>query len=303
MVSYERIKLEHLTKKEKQIYTHLLCPGVDHPATPPRFLDPHESQIVIAALDHQNPIALVIGMPVADGVWEIASLFVEPQFRRRHIGSNLVKQLEKELKRKESLSLLFNYRHALLPEMDPFLRKLGWEGRKVFALECFFQNTRDFHPPWFDRIYKRKNPKFQFFPWGELTDEEKTSLIKKEESGRFPAYYNPFQRGTFEPQTSFGMRYQGEVVGWCITHEYKPQFLEFFCIYSHYDLQAKGIPMQLLIHSIKASQKSPFSARFFVNFKQVSLRWIRTVAKRLAPYATHVTLYHQAWKTLVKKPE
>ena len=300
MISYDRIKLEHLSKKEKQIYKGLLCPGVDHPEQDPHFFDPEIPQIGIAAVFQKKPIGLLIGRYVDTGVWEIISLFVEPEHRRRKIGTHLMKALEKELKPKNLNSLLFNYKNDLIPLLDPFLAQLDWDGRKSFALECFFEDTRKFHPAWFDRQYKLKNPEFEFFPWKDLKNGEKEELLKQKESGRFPVYYDPFQRGTFEPHTSFGLRYNGRLAGWCLTHEIKPHFLDFFCLYSDYDLQAKGVPIQLLIHSIKAAQNTPFSARFFVNFKQVSLRWIRTVAKRLAPYATRVTLYHQAWKKLSK---
>lgn len=303
MTTFERIKLEHLTKKEKQIYKKMLSPGIEHPAIDPKFLDPEESQIAIGAFIKKKPIGLLIGKPMGDKVWEIASLFVDPEYRRRKIGTHLMGEFEKEIKHKKISSLIFNYPNRLIPEIDPFLNSLGWGGRHAFAVECFFQDVRDFHPPWFDRVYKEKNKDFEFFPWQKLPLEEKQKLLEKEQSGRFPSYYNPFQRKDFDPNTSFGLRYKGELAGWCITQEFEPKFLDFFCLYSNYDLQTKGIPIQLLIHSIKAAQNTPFSARFFINFKQVSMRWIRTVAKRLAPYATRVTLYHQAWKSLVKKIE
>lgn len=303
MTTFERIKLEHLTKKEKQIYKGMLCPGIEHPATDPQFLNPEEPQIAIGAFIRKKAIGLLIGKPMGDKVWEIASLYVDPQHRKHKIATHLMAEFEKELKHKKISSLIFNYPNRLIPEIDPFLKSLGWEGRQAFALECFFQDVRDFHPPWFDRVYKEKKKDFEFFPWKDLISEEREKLVEKEQSGRFPTYYNPLQRKTFESHTSFGLRYKGELAGWCITQEYKPKSIDFFCLYSNYELQSKGLPIQLLIHSIQAAQAYPFSARFFVNFKQVSMRWIRTVAKRLAPYATTVTLYHQAWKSLVKKIE
>lgn len=303
MISYKRIKLEHLSKKEKQIYSKMLFPGIEHPSINPHFLDPNESQMVFAAHLQKKPIALLIGKPVTADVWEVASLFVDPTYRRRKIATHLLAQFEKELIKKKVTSVLLNYPHKLLNELDPFLTHVGWEGRKVFALECYFQNVQEFHPPWFEREYRQKSGDYSFFPWNELSDKEKETLVGKVKTGRFPIYYDPFQRESFEPNSSFGLRYKGELVGWSLTHEVKPNLLDFYCLYSEIEQQTKGAPILLLIHSIKGSQKHPFSARFFVNFKQVPLRWIRTVARRLAPYATQVTLYHQAWKSLVKKSE
>lgn len=77
--------------------------------------------------------------------------------------------------------------------------------------------------PWLNKNY-RFSPSFTFFPWQEITPEERLNLQKQQETSLWiPDELSPFKHEeNLEPLNSLGLRYEGEVVGWVITHRLSP---------------------------------------------------------------------------------
>lgn len=299
MYRFERLKVENLTKNERKAYKELLAPPYESSHFPLGLLDPHVSQIAVAALAQGKPVGLLVAKRVEESVWNIFSLHVDSAHENKRLEEHLIEALEKELQKIDASALLIDYKLSDAPKMDPFLNKLHWNGKRSIGLLCEFEDVSSFHPPWFEQAYPLPAG-FEIFPWKDLTPPEKARILERQQKKLIPQDFHPFAgSGTFEPRTSLGLRYQGEVVGWAITRLLNPQLLDYFCIYVDYSFQARGIGMFLLQQVIKNQQNTNIkTAQFFVNFLHVPMLWIRTVHKRLAPFATKMTLFQQGWKKL-----
>src|SRR5262249_16803456 len=135
--------------------------------------------------------------------------------------------------------------------------------------------------------------------FADLTGRE-IALLKEKVKQAVPPYSDPFKEAPFDKATSLILKEGEEIIGWMVTQK-KDGVLRFDYIYVDYHYQGKFYAMNLLIKSIQLSQKLHQKGRFLVNFNQVRMAWIRTVRKRLIPYASRVTLYHQAWKKIQPK--
>jgi len=299
MYTVEKLNLKRLTKKQSKIYHALLHPAWESPYFPLGLLDPKKtSQIALAALENLKPIALLVASEQTGEPWQIHSFYIEPEHRDKGLEEKLLKKLEKELPIQAKM-VVFNYKFSDSPYFDPHLEKLGWEGKRPVMADCFYDNIRDFHPPWFEKPLILP-PEFEIFFWKELKPEESELIKNWANTRQIPPIIDPFQGdGSFEPTTSLGLRYNGEIVGWMVNRLLPPSTLLYLCFYMRHDLQSKGYSMQLLKRSIQLQQMGPIkSAYFFVNFLHSRLNWLEAVEKHLAPVATKFTLYLQAWKTL-----
>ena len=85
-------------------------------------------------------------------------------------------------------------------------------------------------------------------------------------------------------KVSKGLRYKGEVVGWCVTHKMSHDMLRFTTLYIHNEKKRLGPSIRLLINTIKQQQRSPYRWTVFeLNLKQTDESWKKFVRRRLAP--------------------
>ena len=302
MYSIEKLNLKKLTKRQRKAYHALLAPTWESPYQPLKLLDPEEpKQIALAVLEYKRPVGLLVAKEILEKTWEIHSLFILESHRRMHLASKLLKKLEKELFYKKVTSLVMMYKFAESPVIDLFLNKNGWEGKRPILIECFFQDAKAFNPPWYTRNYPFPTHT-EIFMWKDIKEAEIEELKRKCEQKLIPAGVDPFQGdASFDPNTSVGLRLKGEIVAWIITRLRPPSTLDFFAIYIDPAHQSKSYILHLLIKCTQLLQKEGVkSVFFFVNLIQSPMRWIRTIRKRLIPYASKVTLYEQAWKELRK---
>ena len=102
------------------------------------------------------------------------------------------------------------------PAVEGLLKKNGWLPASLRLMIC----TSDFdllsRAPWMRQTDFPAT--FEISPWKELTDRERAQILESQENEPwFPEALSPnYSPDTIEPLCSFGLRYNGQVIGWCI---------------------------------------------------------------------------------------
>ncbi len=307
MYTIRRLNLSKITKNKLATYIPLLKQGFVPLFEPPNLLDPkNKSLVVFSAEIDKNPVGLLIATSMRDkDILEIQSLFAIPGEQASDIRLKIVDALTHYALDKKYRMLIAVYaaQAPFLEEWECTFIQSNWDGKRVVMLDLYFDDCQQFHPPWLEKNYSL-DPGFEMFSWKDLTPEEAESIKQARENGAIPLAVYPFAGdASFEPLTSVGLRYKGEVVAWMITRLVAPDTLCYNALYSDYDLQMKGYAILLLIDAVKRQQRlSPYrKAIVRINMLDVSTSWIRFVRRRGVPYASKSTEYCQAWRQL--KPE
>ena len=311
MITVRRLNIRQITKNQLSVYTHLVKPGFIDIYNETNLLDPKDKSLTVyVAEEGEKPVGLLVTSCMPENkILQIKVLNTLPGDQSADIRQKLLDFMTQEAIKKKFQTLL-----AVYPNEGPFLEEWEqlfiqnqWDGKKLVMIECFYADCQQFHPPWFDKNYQL-DPSYEIFPWSELTQKDKESIVQAWENGAIPQNVYPFSgNALFEPITSLGLRHKGGVVAWVINRVAANNTLCYQSIFSDYDLQKKGHAIVLLIESIKRQQQlSPFKSSVFqINITYVRQAWVTFVRRRSAPYATKVIEYYQAWRQLPPdcKPE
>ncbi len=234
----------------------------------------------------------------------LSSLFVKEGKRGKKIGSQLVAYVEEELIKAGCIAICTEYADDN-PTRTPFekiLQKDGWNPPGIYMISCTY-NVQDFHPPWFEKNYPSLPKAFQEFMWKDLKPEEKARLAYLAEQWAFSPDVSPFrEEQMIEYQNSLGLRHEGQVVGWMITHRVDPNTIAYSSLYTHKEYRQAGYGIRLLIDSIRLQQQSPVPYSLFkVNFEQVDPAWFHFVKRRLLPYAQKVQRIYWSWHQIERE--
>jgi hypothetical protein len=119
------------------------------------------------------------------------------------------------------------------------------------------------------------------------------------DQGRIHPLLNPFANKEMPMETinSLGLRYQGEVIGWIITHRPNPETIRYSNLYVDPRFYFKGFAISLLIKSMQLHQLTPDvpHALFEVNLTETEPSWWNFVKRRLIPYATKTERFKWAF--------
>jgi hypothetical protein len=73
-------------------------------------------------------------------------------------------------------------------------------------------------------------PPFEVFPWSAVTESERAALEAVRDTIPGPLW--PFESDKpIEPASSIGLRLEGKVVGWMVTHRTAPKVVRFTALY------------------------------------------------------------------------
>lgn len=249
-----------------------------------------------ARLDNLPAGVLVAVYDTMHGCTDINHFLVAGPHRNKHVGRMLLAQLEKEVKPSTLLRLIYPAGQPESPPIEKILAEGRWDGSRPYVLRCFF------HPPTFDAPwlhYPFHYPKgFEEFSWNEVTEDEKEDLRRRKIQGQFPPALSPFkEEQIIEPLNSLGLRKDGRITGWMITHRIDPDTIRYSALYIEHEYRRAGIAIHLLASSIKRHIAAPTPlAVIEVPLHQTHSSWGSFVKKRLVPYASNVVELRQAWK-------
>lgn len=232
---------------------------------------------------------------------DVVHLFVNSEHRNRHVGRQLLAKLKEEAKREGGtiFSLVYPIEEAVTPAIEKVIAANRWKGTRPFMIRCWF-DVLTFNIPWIMNNEFQYPPGLVEFPWHAIKEEEKLELDRQERQRWFRPYISPRRdEGLLEKLNSLGLRYQGNVVGWMLTHRIRSDTIRYTSIYVDRHIKNRGLVMaKLLADSIHLHLTDRINhplALFEIPLLQVSPSWKRFIEKRLLPYANKTTVLYQAW--------
>jgi GNAT superfamily N-acetyltransferase len=227
-----------------------------------RDMQPQGQTVAIGATHLGQPMGLGLGEIKSDGdSAEVLSLYVSPEYRNSGIGTQLLTRLEQVLLERgcSNASIVYMTGKATTPALERLLEKCHWSAPTPRMLICK-SDRRVLDAPWL-KMYENLPPAFTIFPWCELTDAERIAIQEQQQTNPWiPEELVPFlHEEGMEPLTSFGLRYQGQVVGWLITHRIYPDTIRYTCDWVREDLQKTGclFALHAKAHKRQAIAKIP----------------------------------------------
>lgn len=265
-------------------------------------LEPQSPIVAIAASDSNQPIGLALAKVVPGArSCEVLSIFVKPNYRQQGIGTALLQRLETELYQYhcDRAELVYVTGNSTTPSLERLLQKCHWSDPKPRMLVGKTTTDTIANAPWM----KRTNLPiaYRLFPWQEITPAERTALEQQQQTNPWiPSQLMPFQHEqNLEPLNSLGLRYQGEVVGWIITHRLDPDTIRYTSGFVRPDLQRAGRYISLLANAIQLQidAKIP-NGIWTVPFVYPAM--VSFVRQRMTPYLISIEESRTASKSLVQ---
>jgi GNAT superfamily N-acetyltransferase len=268
----------------------------------------HNTPFSTTSLD---PIPLSFGVerdgePIAVGhltlhtnntIGELHTFFIRDGYRCNDTNAKLLKAIEEGACQEGCRFLSFLYPKG--SPLTPILQARGWSAPNLFMFRIDF-DPPTFNTPWINKEYPLPEG-CALFPWKELTAKEREALQRQEQQCRFHFSVSPFGDERYQqPVNSIGLRYNGEVVGWMITHTFpeNPDTVRYSCLYIDDALHFKGLSIRLLQEAIRIQiDHSPYLWAYCeVNMGLSEPSWIRFLNRRLAPYCASLTKTMQSVK-------
>lgn len=238
-----------------------------------------------------RPVGLLLARGSSDEarVGEIHSLFVDPDQGRLGIASRLMQQTEEEFRKRRLLGASVTYMDGgpRTPALEGLLRKLDWDVSSLRLRICRSDFKTITQAPWMAR---RAFPsEYEVFQWADLTAVQREEILLRQRKQQwFPELLSPFSmEDEPEPVSSLGLRYKGEVVGWCISHRVDRETIRFARLFIRRDLRGTGRAMTLLAQSIYRHENTEVDkAVFEVSGNNTTM--LHLVERHMVPYMTSV---------------
>jgi GNAT superfamily N-acetyltransferase len=253
------------------------------------YKQPQGQLIGILAKSQLENIGLIIAeisnLPLKQA--KILSFFVQPQSRHQGIGLQLMRSLLNYLPEISCQQIEINYQATELTQLalEPILARCQWRSPETtFSL---LQTDREhiIQAPWLNKYSLPSS--FTIFPWQELTPSEQAELTQRND---YPPSLSPLTQDTrLENLNSLGLRYQGKVVGWCLTHRIDPQTLRYSTMYVEPKFQKLGRGISLIAEAIKRQLNQPQIPYFKWSTAADNQPMLRFNQRHLIPYCTRIS--------------
>jgi ribosomal protein S18 acetylase RimI-like enzyme len=232
----------------------------------------------------------------------IRSIAVAPEQRRMGIGTALLRFVERELITRGCgvAEIIYMTGRPSTPAVEGLLRRTGWPAATPRLMIC----TSDFDllasAPWMTPTDFPAG--FEVFRWDKLPALERAELLQcQEREPFFPEALSPFaHEDVAEPACSFGLRFKGQVVGWCLVQQFGADTLRCGSLFVRKEFEAQGRAIALLARSVHATpQTGRPNFIFDVSFERP--RMIQFVRRRMAPYLKSIRITNESRKKLEKE--
>lgn len=254
--------------------------------------------LAVAEIDQQDPAQA-----------DIHSIAVAAQHRRRGIGVALMNRLEEVLLERGVGLGRFTYMSGLpqTPSVEAMLRKCGWSEARPRMMVCRGDMPSILKAPWMQE--RSFPPEFSVFSWCALSAEERAGILAKQSASPwYPEELTPFKNEQqIEPINSLGLRYNGEIVGWCIGHVMTADTVRYSSLFVRREHQITGRAIPLLANSIYRLLDAPHYKLAMFDVAMDNVPMLRFVKTRMAPYlisVRYILRSHRligAWAEAAKK--
>jgi GNAT superfamily N-acetyltransferase len=292
MYSVDRLSFPECCRYEKLTFPYFR----------PWLQQPDLDLIAIGATLASRPVGLLLARASTEDerIGQIHSIFVSPDQRRVGVASRLLARAECELQKISKIGASITYMDSgpSTPALEALLQELGWGPPSARMLICESDFETITKAPWLSM--REFPPEFEVFPWVDLTASERENLSLEcgKPNSWFPEVLSPFwfdQR--IEPVSSLGLRYRGDIVGWCITHRLDRETIRFARLFVRRDLQATSRAIMLLAQSIYRHESTEvYKAIFDVAAHNIAM--LRFVNRRMAPYLKSMRTIRRRYKRL-----
>lgn len=174
------------------------------------------------------------------------------------------------------------------PAVEKILVSLGWPPPELYLMRLHF-DAYAFNPRWIQRPNSLPST-MHFFPWKELSLDDRGHIDYLSQQGRFLPYLSPLLKAeTIDLETSIGLRQGDTLIGWSITRRPDPSTIVYASLYIDSGLLRSGYGIQLLIESIRRHKALPIPhALLELSLHEIDHSWWHFVNKRLIPLASKI---------------
>lgn len=252
-------------------------------------------KIILVGVQWQSqPVGFISAISSPDRTQaNILSLFVEPAHRQRGLGRQLLTCMQQVLRDHGCQQVDLTYSSdTTTPALEHMLGQHNWLPARPYSLICSTEAKNFEKAPW---MYRHPLPaSFTTFPWLELTAEQRQEIqAQRQESLKYPPELDPFkEENKIDPVTSLGLCYQGQVIGWMITHRIAPDTLRYSALFVKQDLPKIRCAVPLIAAAIKRQIENAEVTKLTFVVMAYNTPMIRFLQRHLAPYLTSID---QAW--------
>lgn len=203
--------------------------------------------IPIAAIVDSNVVGLALtAMPVNEGDTRdpsLLSVFVDPQYRNRGVGTHLVAACGATVAQKGGKKVATKYVDSKpgIKHFERIIAKCGWDDpiSRMLVIKCS-QKVLEEKAPWLRR--RKLSPKFEVIDWVDVTEEQREEIKRSHAEEKWIAEdLVPFDHEkNLDKRTSVALALHGKIVGWVINHMVSEDTVRFTCSFVRKDLQRLG---------------------------------------------------------------
>lgn len=238
-------------------YRHLLAlqPTVRLPSEPEQW---PIMPIALVARTPDGPAALAIAerpMSGGDHAAELLSVFVAAEHRRQGIGTALVEGIEGALAASGQpvVEAVYTTGKPSIAAVERIFERRGWDAPVLRTVSVRFTIAEALSTPWYGRAGLLP-PGAEIFPWKEITAAERTQIRDSNDRAPWiPTSLQPWRHDQmgFDPVSSVGLRYRGEVAGWVINHQVDARTVRFTCSFMRKDLARRAAIVPLYSEAVR----------------------------------------------------
>lgn len=271
-MSIDSVQLSPVGAAEAGRYLDLTFPSYR-----PLLSVPDGRFVAIAATAGGAPAGLALAHIESPETATVLSVAVRRCWRRHGLAGALLARLEEELRALGSRSTRCVYvaGNPSTDAVERLLRRRGWETPAPRTLICRAYATVMKTAPWM------QNPPLldgaSLFPWAELSENERGALA-------------PDMPPNFEPANSLGLRWEGEVAGWMVTHRIARSLIRYTRLSLKPELRRTGRAVALVAasvwrHPVQTREVDEIGVWHVSMDNRLMLNFVR---RRMVPYLFHV---------------
>jgi len=248
------------------------------------------------ALEAEEPIGMVLGCVPRDEVVpgldmpnppELLSAYVTPKNRGKGVATRLVEHLEQCIADQgfQRVTTVYMTGPKEIEYFESLLRHRLWSPPETRMLVLRGPIELAKQTSWYKKYDHLAG--YEFFRWSEISEAELAGL--KASHLASPWIAPDLQPWTYdmqsmEPNSSIGIRYKGQIVGWVINHRLNDETVRFTCSFIRRDLARRARILPAYSESIRRASEAGYTRMMFTvpvqhpEMMQFAERWCAPVA-------------------------